>query len=261
MPVDDSCSGPPASSPRSCGPASFARASSSRRRSSASRRSIRRSTRSSRWTRERALAAADEIGRGDSRPFAGVPIAIKAQRAGRRLLHELRLALPRRPPARPQRLPRAPPEGGGLRGRRRHEPAGVRDPADHRAAPQRPDAQPVGPDAHAGRLVGRLGGRGRRPASCRSRTATTAAARCGSPPPAAASSGSSRAADGSRAAPTWATRTSPCDGVLTRTVAETAQVLDVLGGLRGGRRDVGAAARRALRHRASAATPAACGSR
>ena len=32
-------------------------------------------------TRERALATADEIGPGDERPFAGVPIAIKNNRA------------------------------------------------------------------------------------------------------------------------------------------------------------------------------------
>ena len=38
----------------------------------------RASTRSSRSTRERALAAADAIEPGDERPFAGVPIAIKA---------------------------------------------------------------------------------------------------------------------------------------------------------------------------------------
>ena len=46
------------------------------------------------------------------------------------------------------------------------------------------DPQPVGPRAHAGRLLRRLGGGGGRRAWCRSRTATTAAARSASRPPA-----------------------------------------------------------------------------
>ena len=44
----------------------------------------RASTRSSRSTPSGALAAADAIEPGDERPFAGVPIAIKANVPGRR---------------------------------------------------------------------------------------------------------------------------------------------------------------------------------
>ena len=64
----------------------------------------------------------------------------------------------------------------------------------------------------------------------RSRTATTAAARSASPPPAAGSSGSSRRAGASRSRPTLGDSFLVADGVLTRTVAETAQLLDVLAG-------------------------------
>ena len=78
---------------------------------------------------EGALATADTIEPGDERPFAGVPIAIKANTPVAGLAHELRLEVPRRPPARPQRLPRAPAPGSGLRDRRDHQHARVRDPA------------------------------------------------------------------------------------------------------------------------------------
>ncbi len=156
-----------------------------------------------------ALAAADGIEPGDERPFAGVPIAIKANVPVAGRLDELRLEVPRRPPSRPQRLPRAAAAGGRLRDRGHHEHAGVRHPPDHRAAPHRPDPQPVGHRAHARRLLRRRGGgRGERDAA-RSRTATTAAARCASRPPAAAWSASSPAAGASRAGPTSATPTSP----------------------------------------------------
>ena len=52
---------------------------------------------------------------------------------------------------------------GGLRDRRHDDAARVRDPAGHRGARLRPDAQPVGPRAHARRLLRRRrgGGRGR----------------------------------------------------------------------------------------------------
>ena len=56
----------------------------------------------------------------------------------------------------PLRLPRAAAARGGVRDRRHDQPARVRDPADDRAALHRPDAQPVGPRAHA--RAGRRGG-------------------------------------------------------------------------------------------------------
>ena len=51
------------------------------------------------------------------------------------------------------------------------------------------------------------------------------------------------------------------DGVLSRTVAETAQLLDVLAGYEVGDADLGAAPGRALLDAPCAATRAACGSR
>ena len=50
------------------------------------------------------------------------------------------------------------------------------------------------------------------------------------------------------------------DGVLTRTVAETAALLDVLAGYEPGRRDLGAPAGGAVRARPRRASPAGCGS-
>ena len=86
----------------------------------------------------------------------------QGEHARGRAVHELRLALPGRAPADAQRLPRAAAARRRVRRGRHDEPAGVRDPADHRAAPHRADAQPVGHDAHARRLLRRLGGGGRR---------------------------------------------------------------------------------------------------
>ena len=133
----------------------------SRPASGGSRRSIRSSARSSSSTRERALAEADAIG---ARRPAGVRRRAdrgQGQHARRRLVHELRLALPVAAPADAQRLPRAAAARRRVRRARHDEPARVRDPADDRAAPQRADAQPVGHHAHARRLLRRLGGGGR----------------------------------------------------------------------------------------------------
>ena len=104
---------------------------------------------------------------GDERPFAGVPIAVKANTpvAGLCMNFGSRFLAGHRPTHSAYLVRRL--RDGRLRGRRDDEHARVRDPADHRAAPHRPDAQPVGPDAHAGRLVGRLGRRGRRRAGAR----------------------------------------------------------------------------------------------
>ncbi len=126
-----------------------------------------------------------------------------------RAVHELRLALPRRPPADAQRVPGAAaarrpgsswsgrptcPSSGSCRRRSRATPA-------RPATRGTPSARPAGP---------RAARRPRSPrGSSRSRTATTAAARSASPPRAAASSGSSPAAGGSPAGRTWATPSSP----------------------------------------------------
>ena len=180
---------------------------------------------------ERALAAADAVEPGDAQPFAGVPIAIKGNVSGRGLPAQLRLASSSTatgPTTRRYLVSAA--ARGGLRDRRHDEPAGVRDPADHRAALQRPDPQPVGP--RRARRAGRAAGRRRRsrPGWSRSRTATTAAARSASPRPAAAWWGSSRAAGAISVGPDLGESWLACHGVLTRTVADTAHALDVLGG-------------------------------
>ena len=111
---------------------------------------------------ERALAVADEIDPGDPRPFAGVPIAIKNNRAvsGLRLTNGLRPDERLRRRLRPQRGP--PAQTGGLRRRGHDDAARVRHPADLRGAPVRSDPQPLGSGSDPGGLLGRLGGGRRR---------------------------------------------------------------------------------------------------
>ena len=170
------------------------------------------------------------------------------------------LALPRRPPAEPRRLPGAAAARRRLRDRRHDEHAGVRDPPDHRAAPRRADAQPVGHVAHAGRLVAAARRRRWRPAWCRSRTATTAAARSASPRRAAGWSGL-KPSRGRISRGPGPRRLVP--GLRRRAHAhgtETALLLDVLAGYEAGRRHVGAAAGRAV-HARDAARPRAAARR
>ena len=101
---------------------------------------------------------------GDERPFAGVPIAIKNNRAGRGPAHDLRRRSSSATSAagRPQRyLVRA--CEARLRDRRHDDTAGVRDPADHRAARARRRPATRGtPTRTPGGSSRRLGGRGRR---------------------------------------------------------------------------------------------------
>ena len=97
-----------------------------------------------------ALAAADAVGPGDDRPFAGVPIAIKdtAAVAGMALHAGLGRCSASFVPGYDAFVVRRLREAGFvLVGKTR--PARVRDPARNRAAPLRPDAQPVGHRAHA----------------------------------------------------------------------------------------------------------------
>ena len=110
---------------------------------------------------ERALAEADGVVPGDAAPFAGVPIAIKGNTPveGWELNSGSRFLAGQRPDHSAYLVRRL--REAGLRRRRDHEPARVRDPADHRAAPHRPDPQPVGPRSHAGRIVRRRRGGGR----------------------------------------------------------------------------------------------------
>ena len=107
---------------------------------------------------------------GDERPFAGVPMAIKNNRPveGLRLTYGCALMAENMCELRPQR--HASPEGRRLRDRRHDHAARVRHPARQRGAHLRPDAQPVGPRTHARRLLRRRGcGRRQRHAAGRAR--------------------------------------------------------------------------------------------
>ena len=162
-PCPSCCSGPPPSSPRWSAPARCPRASWSRPRCAGSTSCSRRSNAFTHVAHESALAAADAIAPGDPRPFAGVPIAIKDNRAVAGMPLTMGSDLFGDFVAGPRRVPGPPAARGRLRDRRQDLDAGDGDPADHRAAPVRPDPQPVGPRPHAGRLERRRGrgGRGR----------------------------------------------------------------------------------------------------
>ena len=177
--------------------------------------------------------ARDRRGRGD-RPRRPAAVRRRADRGqvehrGGRAVHELRLALPGRAPADAQRLSRAPAAGGGLRHRRLDEHAGVRDPATTEPRHTGPTRNPwdtsrtpggssggsaaavaagLVPIAHANDGGGSL----RIPAAC-----------CGlvglKPSRGRISRG-----------PDLGDSFLVSDGVLSRTVAETALLLDVLAG-------------------------------
>ena len=123
-------------------------------------------------------------------PFGGVPFLIKDLDRLHGPAHPQR-ARSRRACAGPGHQPG--PEHQRLRPRRPGDhrqvgDAGVRLPADHRAAGHRPDPQPLGPDALLRRLLRRVGrGRGGR-RRARRPTPPTAAARSASRPRTAASS-------------------------------------------------------------------------
>ena len=197
---------------------------------------------------EGARAAAAAIGAGDERPFAGVPIAIKnnrARRAALRLTRGAALSGDFRRRARPQR--HAPPARGRLRHRRHDDacPSGASCPSPRRAASARRATRGTSRARPAARRAARR--RPSPPGWCRSPTATTAAARCGSRPPAAASSASSPSAGASRWRPTSASSSSSQDGVLTRTRARDRAAARRARRARARRRVVGAAAARAVR--------------
>ncbi len=230
-PPPTSSSAPSTSWPGSSAPARSPRASSCRPRSTASTSSTRRSTRSStssptrRWPRPTRSAPATS-GRSPA-----CPIAIKNNRAvaGKRLTFGADFFGDFAAPFDHNVVaPAASAAGFIVVGTTTLPECG--HPARHRDAPLRRDAQPVG---HAtARPAARPAARPRRSPRgwCRSRTPTTAAARSASRPPAAGSSASSPSAAGCRWRPEAGEQFLVVDGVLTRTVRETAAVLDVLAG-------------------------------
>ncbi len=216
--------------------AGMVRAGRSRRASSSSSRSARIEELNPRLNAfveidgERALAAAAQVAPGDARPFAGVPIAIKNNRAvqGLRLTYGCSLMSDIRGRLRPQH--HAPSEGRRLHRGGLNDAARVRHPADQRGAPVRSHAQPLGPRTHPRRLLGRLGGGGGERdgagrARQRRRRLDPDSRRLLRPGGAQACS-----AVASPPRPNWASRCSGIDGMLTRTVADTAAILDVLEG-------------------------------
>ena len=210
---------------------------------------------------ERALAAADEIQPGDTRPFAGVPIAIKANVPVEGLCMNFGSKFLAGPPPRrtaptscgacarrasSSSAPRTCPSSGSCRPPSRATPGATRNPWDRTRTPGGSSggsaaavAAGMVPIAHGNDGGGSI----RIPAAC-----------CGlvglKPSRGRISKG-----------PDLGDSFLVSDGVLTRTVGETAALLDVLAGLRGRRRDVGARARSSPTRPPSAATRAACGSR
>ena len=209
-----------------------------------------------------ALAAADAIGPGDERPFAGVPIAHQGPlRARRRPADGAGLRPAGRVHARLRLRARAPLPRRGLRDRRQDADArssgSCRSPS--RAASARPATRGTPSAPRAARAAAPAGRWP--PARCPSRTPATAAARSASRRPAAASWASSPRAAASRGRPTSATTSSSTDGVVTphgRGRGGPARP-DVRP--RAGRRDVGAAAGGAVRRARERATRASCRSR
>ena len=180
-----------------------------------------------------ALAAAAAISRGDPRPFAGVPIAIKNNRAARGLRLTQGAALLREHVAGYDHSVVAPPARRRLRDRRHHQAPRVRDPARERAPRLRPGAQPVGHRQDPGRVIrgaaaavasgmvpiahGNDGGGSLRiPAAC-----------CGLV-------GLKAQRHRVSTAPDLGSSQLVIDGVLTRTVGDTAQLLDLLAGYEAG---------------------------
>ena len=117
-------------------------------------------------TAEQALAAADEVKPGDPRPFAGVPIAIKDLVAlTARRPHALRHARARRLRARRAtrtRTAACATPGAIMVGKTSTPEFGILPVTEPERV--RPDAQPVGHEPHARRVVGRQRRGGRRPA-------------------------------------------------------------------------------------------------
>ena len=157
---------------------------------------------------EGARAAAAAIEPGDERPFAGVPIAIKNNRAvtGLRLTTGAALSGDFRPQRDHNVTRRLRAAGFVIVGTTTLPEWGILPVTEGRRFG--PTRNPWDLDAHARAAPRAARRRPSPPRWCRSRTATTAAARCGSPPPAAASSASSPSAGASRSRPTSASSSS-----------------------------------------------------
>ena len=93
--------------------------------------------------------------------WAGVPMGVKELVAGRGLARHARVDAVQGRHRRPHRHRSRAAARGGRRARRAHDVAGVRVDELDAHVPARRDPQSVEPGAHAGRLVGRLGRRGR----------------------------------------------------------------------------------------------------
>ena len=167
---------------------------------------------------------------GDERPFAGVPIAIKNNRAvaGLRLTNGCALMPDYVADYDHNVIRRLREAGFVIVGTTTLPEYGILP--GHRGAHLRADAQPLGPAAHAGRAP-RAGRRRRSPAGMvpvahgndGGGSMRIPAACCGLV-------GLKPARGRISSAPASATRSLVIDGVLTRTVAETAAILDVLAG-------------------------------
>ena len=150
-----------------------------------------------------ALAAADAIAPGDQRPFAGCRSASRTWRApvaGLVMSNGSDLYGDYTPDYDANVVRRIRDAGFVIVGKTNTPELGIVPVS--RAAPLRPQPQPVGPRPTPGGSSGRLRRGGGGAAWCRSRTAATAAARSASPRPVAGSSGSSPAAGASRGGPT-----------------------------------------------------------
>ena len=206
--------------------------------------------RPSRWfDHARELAADPALPDG---PFRGVPFLLKdlyTAFAGQTLSNgnvALKAAGDRRP-ADTTLVARY--RAAGLVDRRAHEQPGDGQPADDPAGGVGPDAQPVGPRAHAGRVERRVRRRRSPPGWCRSPTPPTAAGASASRRRPAGSSGSSRARAGSRVGPVRAEVGLGVEHCVSRTVRDTAALLDAVRGPGVGDTVIASAAGAAVRRR------------
>ena len=177
---------------------------------------------------DRALAAADEIQPGDERPFAGVPIAIKANVpvAGLCMNFASKFLAGHRPGHSAYLVRRLREAGFVVVGTTNMPEFGILPTTEprHTGATHNPwnlDRTPGGSSGGAAAAVAA--------GMIRSRTATTAAARCASRPPAAGCRPQAEPRPRVRG-PDLGESFLACDGVLTRTVGRPRQLLDVLAG-------------------------------
>ena len=183
--------------------------------------------------RARRRAGARRGGRDPARrpaPVRGRADRGQGEHRRRRAVHELRLALPRRAPADAQRVPRPPAARGGLRvvGTTNMPEFGILPTTEPRHTG--PDAQPVG-HARARRAARPAAPpRRSRPGSCPSRTRNDGGGSLRIPAACCGLVGLKPSRGRVSRGPDLGDSFLASDGVLTRTVAETALLLDVLAG-------------------------------